>query len=107
MLPPSWLEVTLLQLACYALFIRTLVENFDVTLLERDLFPRYNTKQEKHVLGLLTVIVRYHIGESMMPSIPLYLSIIDAYELFAAQMYQYKVSSGWRCKQDPQSLTSK
>ena len=58
------------------------------------------------MLGLLTVIVRYHIGESMMPSIPLYLSIIDAYELFAAQMYQYKVSSGRRRTRDSQSLTS-
>ena len=66
-------------------------ENFDVTLLEKDRFPRFLFFQLPNCSSMTMITTRYHIGESFLPSIPHYLSIIDAYDLFETQKYYYKV----------------
>ncbi|VDC04875.1 unnamed protein product [Peniophora sp. CBMAI 1063] len=56
-------------------------EGFSVTLLERDQFPRY------------------HIGESLLPSIPRYLSIIEAESIIKALGFKVKPGAAWKLNQ--------
>ncbi|KZV68748.1 FAD/NAD-P-binding domain-containing protein [Peniophora sp. CONT] len=56
-------------------------EGFDVTLLERDQFPRY------------------HIGESLLPSIPRYLSFIEAEEIIKAKGFKIKPGAAVKLNQ--------
>ncbi|VDC04880.1 unnamed protein product [Peniophora sp. CBMAI 1063] len=56
-------------------------EGFTVTLFERDQFPRY------------------HIGESLLPSIPRYLSIIGAEDTIRAKAFKIKPGAAWKLNQ--------
>lgn len=67
-------------------------EGFSVVLLEAAKFPRFATifftKVRHHVQNRIT---RYHIGESLLPSIRTFLQFIDAEETIVSHGFTVKV----------------
>ncbi|CAL1708751.1 unnamed protein product [Somion occarium] len=82
-LPPSQTRILVIGGGPSGSYAATLLarEGFDVTLLERDQFPRY------------------HIGESLLQSIPRYLSFIDAQEVIKAKGFKIKPGAAVKLNQ--------
>lgn len=68
-------------------------EGVDVVLLEADKHPRYHRlKNLPEARGTCTDLHRYHVGESMLPSIRPLLRFIELDETFDKHGFQKKVS---------------
>lgn len=67
-------------------------EGMDTVLLEAETFPRQDYLTLNSTV-LLNNPVRYHIGESLLPSMRYFLDFIDLYEKFDNHGFVHKVIS--------------
>jgi 2-polyprenyl-6-methoxyphenol hydroxylase-like FAD-dependent oxidoreductase len=67
-------------------------EGIDTVLLEADSFPR-NEYFIKYLILLPNCYFRYHVGESLLPSMRYFLDFIDLYKKFDNHGFLLKVSS--------------
>lgn len=68
-------------------------EGIDVVMLEADKHPRYYILDSDHLTGARLTGCRYHIGESMLPSMRHFLEFIDCYDTFNSHGFIKKVSA--------------